>query len=253
MFSNLQLNVQVRSVSDLDVDTSMVRDMESRIDLRLTGTALQPSLLGRVSITEGQVDFRGTSYHINRGDIDFVNPFRVEPAVNFELETRVRDVDVAVFLSGPAQNMNLSFRSDPPMQFNELISLIAIRRTPSLDPVFAAQQTIAQQHLLQAGASTVLSNALSRPTSGRLSRFFGVSRLRVDPHAGGAESDTSARITTERQITSDLTLMYSYNLSSAQQQAVRIEWTPNRRWSVIFTRDENGLVGGDFLYKKRLR
>ena len=139
------------------------------------------------------------------------------------------------------------------MQFNELISLIAIRRTPSLDPVFAAQQTIEQQHLLQAGANAVLANALSRPATGRLSRFFGASRLRVDPQAGGAESDTSARIATEQQITNDLTLLYSYNLSSSQQQAVRIEWTPNKKWSIIFTRDENGLVGGDFLYKKRLR
>ncbi len=34
---------------------------------------------------------------------------------------------------------------------------------------------------------------------------------------------------------------------------VRVEWTPKRRFYVIFTRDENGLVGGDFLYKKRLR
>jgi len=162
-------------------------------------------------------------------------------------------VDVAVFLSGPARNMNLSFRSDPPMQFNELISLIAMRRTPSLDPVFSARQTIEQQYLLQTGASTVLANALSRPTSKRLQRFFGVSRLRVDPKVGGAESDTSARIATEQQLTNDLLLIYSYDLSSAQQQAVRVEWSPNRKWSVVFTRDENGLVGGDFIYKKRVR
>ena len=253
VLSNLQLNIQVGSVPDLDVETSLVRDMESRIDLRVTGTALQPSLLGRVSITEGRVGFHGTTYRINRGDIDFVNPFRIEPNVNFELETRVRDVDVALFLSGPARKMHLSFRSDPPLQFNELVSLIAAGRAPSQDPVFAARQAVEQQHLLQAGAGTVLSNALSRPVSSRLRRFFGVSRLRVDPQVGGAESDTSARIATEQQITSDLTLIYSYDLSSAQQQAVRVEWAPNRRWSIIFTRDENGLVGGDFLYKKRLR
>ena len=250
--SNLQFNIQVGSVPELDVETSLVRDMESRIDLRVTGTALQPSLLGRVSITGGRAGFQGTIYRINRGDIDFVNPFRIEPNVNFELETRVRGVDVALFLSGPARKMNLSFRSDPPLQFNELVSLIAAGRVPSQDPVFAARQAVEQQHLLQAGASTVLSNALSQPVSSRLRRFFGVSRLRVDPRVGGAESDTSARIATEQQITNDLTLIYSYDLSSAQQQAVRVEWTPNRRWSIVFTRDENGLVGGDFLYKKRL-
>ena len=70
---------------------------------------------------------------------------------------------------------------------------------------------------------------------------------------GRAEANPSARISTEQQLTNDLTLIYSYDLSSAQQQVVRVEWTPSRRFSLIFTRDENGLVGGDFLYKKRLR
>ena len=251
--SNMQLSVRVTSIPALRVETNLVRDMQTRIDLRVTGTALQPSLFGRVSVTQGQVVFAGSRYFINRGDINFVNPFRIEPVVNFELETRVRDVDVTLVLSGPARKMNLSHRSDPPLQFNELVSLIFAGRAPSQDPVFASQQTIAQQGLLQAGANTVLSNALSQPVSGRLRRFFGVSRLRVDPQIGGAEADPSARISTEQQLTNDLTLIYSYDLSSAQQQVVRIEWTPYRRFSLIFTRDENGLVGGDFLYKKRLR
>ena len=251
--SNMHLNIGVSSIPALRVETTLVRDMRTRIDLRVRGTAVQPSLFGRVSVTQGQVVFQGSRYFINRGDIDFVNPFRIEPVVNFELETRVRNVDVALVLSGPARKMNLSYRSDPPLQFNELVSLITAGRAPSQDPVFASQQTIAQQGLLQAGANTVLSNALSQPVSGRLRRFFGVSRLRVDPQIGGADADPSARISTEQQLTSDLTLIYSYDLSSAQQQLVRIEWTPYRRFSLIFTRDENGLVGGDFLYKKRLR
>ncbi len=251
--SNMQLSVLVRSIPGLRVETNLVRDMQTRIDLRVTGTALQPSLFGRVSVRQGEVSFHGGRYFINRGDVDFVSPFRIEPVVNFELETRVRDVDVALVLSGPARKMNLSYRSDPPLQFNELVSLITAGRAPSQDPVFASQQTIAQQGILQTGANTVLSNALAQPVSGRLRRFFGVSRLRVDPQIGGAEANPSARISTEQQLTSDLTLIYSYDLSSAQQQVVRVEWTPSRRFSLIFTRDENGLVGGDFLYKKRLR
>ncbi len=251
--SNMQLNVRVTSIPVLRVETNLVRDMQTRIDLRVTGTALQPSLFGRISVTQGQVVFQSSRYFINRGDIDFVSPFRIEPVVNFELETRVRDVDLALILSGPARKMNLSYRSDPPLQFNELVSLITAGRAPSQNPVFASQQTIAQQGLLQAGANTVLSNALAQPVSGRLRRFFGVSRLRVDPQIGGAEANPSARISTEQQLTNDLTLIYSYDLSSAQQQVVRLEWTPQRRFSLIFTRDENGLVGGDFLYKKRLR
>ena len=110
-----------------------------------------------------------------------------------------------------------------------------------------------QQHLLQTGANTVMAQALAQPGSRRVQRFFGVSRLKVDPQAGGAEFNPSARISTDQPITNDLTLTYSYDLSSAQQQTVRVEWAPTRRWSMIVTRDENGLVGADLIYKKRLR
>jgi translocation and assembly module TamB len=250
--SNTQLNVRIGSIPDLPVQTTMFRNMQVEVDMRVVGTAVSPSLLGNISVTQGEMRFQGTRYVINRGEIDFTNPFRIEPVLDFELETRIRDVDIALNVSGPARNMNLSYRSDPPLEFNQLVSLIAVGRSPTTDPVLAAQERVEAQPLIQAGANTLLSQALSRPFSKGLQRFFGVSRLRVDPQVGGAETVPTARISTEQQITNDLTLIYSYNLADSEQQSVRVEWAPNRRLSFIVTRDENGLVGADVLYKKRL-
>jgi translocation and assembly module TamB len=249
---NTQLNVRIGSIPDLPVQTTMFRNMQVEVDMRVVGTAVSPSLLGNISVTQGEMRFQGTRYVINRGEIDFTNPFRIEPVLDFELETRIRDVDIALNVSGPARNMNLSYRSDPPLEFNQLVSLIAVGRSPTTDPVLAAQERFEAQPLIQAGANTLLSQALSRPFSKGLQRFFGVSRLRVDPQVGGAEAVPTARISTEQQITNDLTLIYSYNLADSEQQSVRVEWAPNRRLSFIVTRDENGLVGADVLYKKRL-
>ncbi len=254
LLQNMQFDVQISSVPGLPIDTSIVRNIEAEIDLQLLGTAVNPSLTGNVNVTQGEMEFQGSRYTINRGDIAFVNPFRLEPVLNFELETRIRDVDIALTLSGPARKLNVNYRSDPPLQFNELVALVAVGRTPTTDPVLASQQSVQQQHLTQIGANAVLSQALSRPVSKGLQRFFGVSRLKVDPQISGAEDDPGgARISTEQQITSDLTLIYSYNSSSVQRQTVRLEWAPSRRWSFVVTRDENGLVGADLLYKKRLR
>ncbi len=249
---NVQLNVSVVSIPNLAIDTNLVRNVEAEINLKVVGTAASPSLLGDVGITQGTLHMFGTRYHVNRGDVRFVNPFRIEPLLNVELETRIRDVDLALVLSGPARRLNLSYRSDPPLPFNDLVNLVAVGRAPTVDPVLASRQRVEQQSLIQTGANNVLASTLARPVSQRLQRFFGVSRLKVDPQIGGPEANPSARISTEQQITNDLTLTYSYDLSSAQQQVVRVEWAPNRRWSFIVTRDENGLVGSDFLYKTRL-
>lgn len=259
---NMGLSVRIASVPELLIDTPLIRNVQSNMDLQLSGTAVSPSLRGDLTITQGELSFQGSRYKINRGDINFYNPFRIEPVVNIELETRIRDVDIALIISGPASLPNLSYRSDPPLRTDQLLDLIALARSPTTDPVLATQQTAQQQSLIQSGLNAVLSRAItvsgatsigSRSGSQRLQRFFGVSRLKVDPQSGGAELNPGARISTEQQITQDLTLIYSYDLSEAQQQLVRIEWAPTRQWSFIVTRDENGLVGADILFKKRLR
>ncbi len=249
---DVQLDVRVVSVPNLTVETSLVRNVEAEIDLKLVGTGASPSLLGSVGVTQGTIEMLGTRYHVNRGDVSFVNPFRLEPVLNVDMEARIRGVDLALVLSGPLRRLNLNYRSDPPLPFNDLVNLVAVGRAPLVDPVLASQQRVEQQSLIQTGANNLLASTLARPVSQRLQRFFGVSRLKVDPQIGGPEANPSARISTEQQIADDLTLTYSYDLSSAQQQVVRVEWAPDRRWSFIVTRDENGLVGSDFLYKTRL-
>ncbi len=253
LLENLQFNVQVVSSPDLEIETSLARNLDAELDLALVGTVVSPSLLGRISVTQGQMNFHGSRYVINRGDIQFVNPFRVEPVLDFEFETRIRDVDIALILSGPARRLNVSYRSDPPLTFSDLVNLVAVGRSPITDPVVASQQRVQQQSLFQTGANSVFAQAVERPVSPGLQRFFGVSRLKVDPQVGGAEANPSARISTEQRITDQITLVYTYDISAAQQQTFRLEWTPDRRWTFVVTRDQNGLVGSDVLFKTRLR
>ena len=249
---NIQLNLHVASGPDFELETALVRNMEADLDVRLVGTAISPSLLGRMNISQGEVNFNGSRYTINRGEVSFVNPFRIEPVLDFELETRIRNIDIGLILSGPARRLNVSHRSDPPLSIPDLVNLLAVGRSPTLDPVSASQQRLQQQSLFQTGANNIFEQAIERPVSPGLQRFFGVSRLKVDPQAGGAEANPSARISTEQQITNEVTLIYTYDLSSAQQQTFRLEYAPDRRWTFVLTRDQNGLVGSDVLYKTRL-
>jgi|GEM_PF-2221779 len=252
LLRNLQLNIQVVSAPDLNIETSVIRDIEADIDLRVVGGLGSPSLLGALTVSRGQINFHGSRYRINRGEISFVNPFRIEPVVDFEFETRIRDINIGLILSGPARRLNVSYRSDPPLSFADLVNLVAVGRSPVTDPVISSQQRIQQQSLFQTGANNVFNQAVESPVSPGLQRLFGVSRLKVDPQAGGAEANPAARISTEQQITDDVTLIYTYDLSSAQQQTFRLEYAPNRRWTFVLTRDQNGLVGSDVLYKTRL-
>jgi translocation and assembly module TamB len=57
----------------------------------------------------------------------------------------------------------------------------------------------------------------------------------------------------EQSISRDVTLTSVTNLRQAQQQVVQLEWNLSREWSLIAIRDENGVFGVDFLFKKRFK
>jgi translocation and assembly module TamB len=250
---NFELNVSIVSAPDVRVDTALARNLQADAVLRLRRNALNPSLLGRININAGEFEFQGTRYTINRGDITFANPFRIDPILNLDLETRVSAYDITLTVAGSLQKLSVSYRSDPPLPFNELITLLAVGRAPVTDPTLAAQQTAQARSLSQIGASTVIGQAIAKPVSGRLQRFFGVSRLKLDPEIGGPEGNPNARLTIDQQVGKDITFTYVYSLASAQEQIVRMQWAIDRQWSLVLVRDENGLFGVDFLYKKRLR
>jgi translocation and assembly module TamB len=248
----MHLDVQIETAPDITFESSVAQDIQMEASLRLRGTATNPSLLGRVNITQGRLVFFGTRYTITQGSISFFNPSRIDPVLNVDLETRARGIDITLTISGPLRQLNLTPRSDPPLQLNEIIALLATGRAPSTSTSAQFGQSAAgSQSWQQLGASALLGQAVATPVAGRLQRFFGVTRLKIDPSLAGVEYNPQARVTLEQQITPNITFTYITNVTSSNPLVVQVEWAINRRWSVIVVKDENGRVGMDFLFKKR--
>jgi len=223
--------------------------MEANLHLR--GGFSNPALLGRISVTQGRLIFFGTKYNVNEGSVQFFNPVRIDPILNVDLETKVNGIDVTLNISGPLTKLNLTPRSDPPLQFNEIISLLASGYSSTSDPTRLAQQNTSPQSWQQAGASALLGQALTSPVSGRLQRFFGVSQLRIDPSLPGVENNPQARLTLEQQVTNDITFTCIADLNNSNPEVLRVEWSFAKQWSVVALREDNGLFGIDFFYKRR--
>jgi translocation and assembly module TamB len=249
----MQFDVRIETAPDISFESPLAQDLQVEGSLRLQGTANNPVLLGRLNITQGEVNFFGTQYTINQGSITFANPVKLEPVLNIDLDTKVQGIAVTLTVSGPITNLNLTPRSDPPMQYSDVLALLATGTAPSSDPTLAARQNAPQQSFTQLGASTVIGQVVANPLSNRLQRFFGVSKLKIDPQFTGVENNPQARLTLEQRVTKDVTFTYITNIAAANQLIVRIEWALNKNWSAIAVRDENGLFGLDFLYKKRFK
>jgi len=251
--AGLSFDVQIETAPDVQLESSLTENLQAEANLRLRGTASNPALLGRINITQGKLTFFGTKYTLSQGSIAFYNPVKIEPILNIDLETKARGIDITLTVSGPLTKLTLTPRSDPPLQFSEIVALLATGRAPTSDPSLLTQQSSEPQSWQQMGASALLGSAIANPVAGRLQRFFGVSKLRIDPTFSGVESNPQARLTLEQQVTPELTFTYITNVTNSNPQVVRVEWAFSRQWSVVALREENGLFGVDFFYKRRFK
>jgi translocation and assembly module TamB len=246
----MRFDVHIANAPTFEVETSLTRNVQSEVDLRLRGTPVSPTLAGTISVNSGDIQVLGNRYTVNRADIRFLNPVRIEPTFDVDLETRTSGITVNVTLSGTAEHLTVNYSSDPPLQSREIIALLAVGRDPT------ALGSAAQFSSSTAGfsdAGGLLGEAVSEQLSSRLQRFFGASRVKIDPTLTGVDNLPAARLTVEQQVSRDITLTYITNLNRTQEQIVRVEWEFNQHWSAVAVRNSNGLFGIDVLYRKRFK
>jgi len=254
LLDNMKLDIAVRTSTGTAVQAAVAQNLQADADLRVRGTASSPGMLGRVTITEGQLVFFGSTYTVNSGTVAFYNPLRIEPVLNLSLGTQAKGVDVVLNVTGPVDNMKLTYTSDPPLQFQEIVSLLASGKTPTSDPTLLANEpSQPAQSFQQMGESQIVSKAVADPLANRLERVFGISKLKIDPTFTGGSELPQARLTLQQQVTSQLTFTYITALNDPNTQIIRAEWALNPRWSAVASRDQNGIVSLNFFYKKQFR
>ena len=249
--AGLQLNVHIENAPNLQLSTSLSRDVEASIDLRLRGTPGHPVLLGSISANQGDIKVFGTKYSINRGEVKFVNPVKIEPVLDLDLQTQARGIIVDITIAGALGKLNINYRSDPPLQPRDIIALLTVGHTPDVAANISGSQNTGNASALQSDANTVLGAAIS-PASSRLQKLFGVANIKIDPMVQGI-TNTMQRLTIEQQISRNITVTYVTNLSQTSEQIFRFEWALSPQYSLVALRDDNGEFGIDIQYKKRFK
>ncbi len=254
LLDNMKLDVRVQTSDALLVQASLAQSLQGQADLRIRGTASHPGVLGRVTITEGTLTFFGSNYTVNSGTIAFYNPVRIEPVLDVNLETHAQGVDVTIRVTGPVDNLKLNYSSDPPLQFQEIIALLAAGQTPTSDPtILANQPSQPPQSFQQMGESALLTGAIADPVASRLQRVFGVTQLKISPTFTTGTQLPTAALTLQQRVASNITFTYSNALSNANAQIISVEVTLNQQWSAVAIRDENGIFSVNLLYRRHIR
>ncbi len=235
--NHIRLEVHVASSPQLNFQNAYAK-LAGDLDLRIRGTVANPSLLGRISITEGAATIAGTRYDLDRGDITFTNPVRIEPNIDLSATARVSDYDVTLEVHGAPERMTVNYRSDPPLPEADVISLLALGHTQSQERLYTQQQ---EQALTNPTTDVLLGGALNATVSSRVQKLFGAGSVKIDPHYLGALGNSTSRITVQEQIGRNVTLTYATDVDTTGQQLLQADIAINRHVSLLVARDESGV------------
>ena len=119
----MRLNIRIQTAPDVQFETTLAEGLQASANLTVGGTPVNPGIVGRINVTAGTLIFFGNKYTVNRGTISFYNQFSIEPVLDVNLETTAQGVDVVLTISGPINDLKLSYTSDPPLKFDDIVAL----------------------------------------------------------------------------------------------------------------------------------
>jgi translocation and assembly module TamB len=240
MANNVKLDIAVQTARDLNLTSSAV-SLQGQANLRVTGTAADPVIVGRTEFTAGDIFLMNKRYQIERGIIEFSNPTRTEPVLNVLLTTTISQYNLSLTFRGPLDKMQTNYVSDPPLPTADIINLIARGQT--------TQQAAASPSNF--GASSLLAQGAASQVSNEVQKLAGLSSLSIDPTLGGNNADPGARIAMQKRVTNNFLFTFATDVTSMQREVIQGEYQFNKRWSASVTRDENGGFAVDGKYHKR--
>ena len=247
--NHVRLDVRIASSPQLNFQNAYAK-LAGDVDLRLRGTLATPSLLGRVSITEGSAMIAGTRYELQRGEISFTNPVRIQPSIDLNATARVEEYDITLGMHGTFEKPTVTYRSDPPLPEADVVALLALGRTENQERIYTQQQ---EQSGANPTTDALLGGALNATVSSRVQKLFGAGSVKVDPNYIGALGNATSRIIVEEQLGSNVTLTYATNVNSTAQQLIQAEIAVTHHLSRQFARDESGVFSMVFKATRRFK
>lgn len=243
---SLALDVAIGSRNPFMVDNNLAL-LSVRPQLTLTGTADNPLLNGRAEVTEGTVTYRNTEFEVQKGVVDFVNPYRIEPEVDIRAISGIRQWTITLSVTGTPENLNFQLTSTPYEEDADILSLLTMGKTT---------RELTGGSGGGAAPEEMLANLLADQLGKQIKSGTGLDIVEVEYRRNGSEStdDDGVRVTVGKELSRRLTVKYGVERKSGEmvQQSTGI-YKLLENLSINAFQDTGGEFGGEMRYRLEFR
>lgn len=245
-FDDVALNIHVTGPRNIKIDNNVAK-IPVTPDLYVRGTVGNPVLLGRLEATGGQVFFRNNAFRLLSAVVEFADPTRLNPIIDLQAETQVREYTIQMTVSGTLDRLSVSLLSDPPLEEADIIALLTLGRT--------AEGLTGHEAAITTGeAASFVTGQIQDAVEERVRRLTGFDRFQIDPYLTSTGASSGPRLTVGKSLFSEkLYITYSSNLGTSEDQFIKLEYIISKNLSLVGERDELGRFGGDIKLRFNFR
>ncbi len=167
----IRLDIAVVADNELFV-TGMGLESEWSTNLKVTGTAFAPRMVGEVKLIRGTYSFSSRRFELTQGVVRFTGSIPIEPELRLAATTDIDGVTVILNVSGSAYTPQITFSSSPSLPQDEVVSRILFGSSvTNLSAIQAVQLAAALNSLRGSGGGL--------DPIGKLQSVAGIDRLRI--------------------------------------------------------------------------
>jgi autotransporter translocation and assembly factor TamB len=247
MLKNLNLDVSIHRRNPFWVDNNLAY-LDINPDIRLTGTADQPLIQGRTTIESGTIQYQRKTFTLQKGVIDFINPYELEPIMDIESTVKIRKWLVTMTLYGTPDNMVLTLTSDPPEEDGDILSLLILGKT--------TRELISSEGGTSRSAEQMAAELIADTLAEDIKKITGLDFFEVETERDDEPEEESegVMVTIGKKLSDRLTVKYALDSRTGDmiQRAIS-EYQLLENIILSAFQDSAGIFGGELQYRLEFR
>jgi translocation and assembly module TamB len=245
-FDTVRLDIAIGHRQPFEVDNNLA-ELAISPDLTIGGTLDNPIISGRAQVREGTITFQKKRFEVQKGVIDFINPYRTEAEIDVASQTTIRTWTIHLSLKGTPDNLDMTLRSEPVETESDILSLILFGRT--------ARELTAGEGGGQQTTGQIMAEMISETFGKDIKKTTGVDILQLETTDGeDAEDAGGIKVTVGKHLSDRMTVKYAIETKDGEttQRAIT-EYKLLEHILVSGFQDTAGVHGSELTFRIEFR
>ncbi len=256
-----RLNVRLRESENIWVDNNLAR-LRLHTELGVVGSPEQPNLTGRVSVEEGYVLYIDRKFKIKQGVVDFIDPDRLNPIIDFKAQTTVTSYQateptpyvITLAITGPLDEVVVELASEPPLDKSNIVSLLTLGATrDQLSGKDAEGKDASISAVLKERAQSISSQRVAGYTSQKVGGLLGLDQFTIEGNLFSFDRSWGPQLLASKKISSRMEITYTTTVGHSNENRFRLDYWLSKHFSLEGETDQQGRAGMNLKYRLRYK